>query len=236
MGFLNYLRRPTFFQFSSPSAFNQKLKDLVITYLVYLCLLLLLMVILYLLDKMVFQFLFDLSPLSQIRESTENNKDLFGLATFPIVVFAGPFLEELIFRLPLKLKREGIAIALVIFMYQVTGGHFFEFNFSYFYDYLRILLAIASLIIIIRFLPILFLEKLKKNYFNYVFYFSAVAFALVHISNFKPYSSDLLLLYPLLVLPQFLMGLCIGYLRMKHGFLMGFLLHALINLPFVFLS
>ena len=52
---------------------------------------------------------------------------------------------------------------------------------------------------------------------------------MVHITNFE-HSAALLVFTPLLVAPQFIVGLFIGYLRVKYGFIWGFYLHALHNL------
>jgi len=66
----------------------------------------------------------------------------------------------------------------------------------------------------------------------YLFYTSAIVFALFHITNFAPLNNEVLVFYQIYTLPQFFRGLCIGYIRMKHGFISGWALHALINLPF----
>lgn len=64
------------------------------------------------------------------------------------------------------------------------------------------------------------------------FYFVAILFALLHLFNYE-LSWKIVLLSPLLVLPQFLGGLVIGYLRIRQGFVWGFLLHFLYNFTFL---
>jgi hypothetical protein len=70
----------------------------------------------------------------------------------------------------------------------------------------------------------------KKKY-TYIFYFSAILFGIVHITNYK-LSYTILLLSPILIAPQILVG-SIGFLRVRYGFVWGFLLHALHNAVFV---
>ncbi len=64
------------------------------------------------------------------------------------------------------------------------------------------------------------------------FYFVAILFALLHLFNYE-LSWKIVLYSPLLVLPQFLGGLVIGYLRIRQGFVWGFLLHFLYNFTFL---
>lgn len=116
-----------------------------------------------------------------------------------------PFLEELIFRFPLR----------------------FEKNY---------LLQVPILLISGR-------DKRKKQaykniwdkYFSQIFYLSAIAFALIHAMNYN-WDNTSLWLTPLLVLPQFILALFIGYLRVQFNFTWGFLFHALHNLIFIGIS
>ena len=114
-----------------------------------------------------------------------------------------PFIEELIFRLYLRLPQN---------------------------------IPLQSLIVIASFTGQKNKEKLKtfikqrwRTYYKIIFYAAAFIFALVHITNFE-HSAALLVFTPLLVAPQFIVGLFIGYLRVKYGFIWGFYLHALHNL------
>ncbi len=74
----------------------------------------------------------------------------------------------------------------------------------------------------------------NKN-FGYIFYLSAVIFALIHITNYES-NSTIIYLVPLLVLPQFISGLFFGYLRVRYNFVLAYLMHVLHNAIFVTLS
>ncbi|TDE52993.1 CPBP family intramembrane glutamic endopeptidase [Flavobacterium sp. GT3P67] len=57
-------------------------------------------------------------------------------------------------------------------------------------------------------------------------------FGLIHITNFE-FSYTILLLSPILVAPQIILGFFIGFLRVRYGFVLGFLMHALHNAVFI---
>jgi len=68
----------------------------------------------------------------------------------------------------------------------------------------------------------------SKNSFKIWFYVFAVLFGLVHISNFKM-TTNVLLLAPILVLPQTLLGGYLGYIRVRFGLGWSIALHACYN-------
>jgi hypothetical protein len=70
-------------------------------------------------------------------------------------------------------------------------------------------------------------KSLWDRYFAFVFYSVALIFAFIHSVNFLNINYFLL---PILVLPQFIIGLLIGYLRIRLGFIWGYMLHFLNNL------
>src|SRR5690606_30009446 len=91
---------------------------------------------------------------------------------FLLAVIVIPFVEEIIFRLFLKFKR------------------------NYF---LQIIISLFPL-------SITFISRFWTKIFGYVFYISAIAFALIHISNYDS-NGKIIYLIPFLVLPEFIMGL-----------------------------
>lgn len=145
------------------------------------------------------------------------SKQLQLLPPWLIILFGAfiiPFIEELIFRLYLRLKQNYPA-RLFILITSITGKKNKENIKTY-------------------------IESKWQAYYKGIFYLSALIFALVHIVNFK-YSITLLIFVPILVAPQLILGLFTGYLRVKYGLIWGFYLHALHNLiflaiPLVFMS
>ncbi|CDF79099.1 CAAX amino terminal protease family [Formosa agariphila KMM 3901] len=67
-----------------------------------------------------------------------------------------------------------------------------------------------------------------KKGFKYVFYFFALAFGLVHITNFE-ITRNVLILAPILVAPQIIIGLFLGIIRLQYGLIYSILFHAIYN-------
>lgn len=67
-----------------------------------------------------------------------------------------------------------------------------------------------------------------RRYFPWVFHVASLLFAGVHLYNFNLYQTPLWLM-PLLVLPQWLTGLVLSWLRVKRGIGASMLLHGIFN-------
>lgn len=99
-----------------------------------------------------------------------------------------------------------------------------EFIFRFFLKYKRNL--------VFHFIDFLTKQQAKlfwvKN-FKFFFYGSAILFALMHLSNFNNTNLLFYFLAPLIVLPQFIGGISLGYIRLKLGFSWGVFKHGLYN-------
>jgi len=124
-------------------------------------------------------------------------------------VIINPFFEELLFRFYLRFSPDGFI------------------NYSIFPASLLSDQAIK------RFEE--YLTHIWINKFRWVFFFSAIAFAYFHLSNYE-LSTMVILLSPLLVSPQLITGLFLGYLRVKYGFILGYFMHAIHNAFFILIS
>ncbi|SHL25408.1 CPBP family intramembrane glutamic endopeptidase [Flavobacterium xanthum] len=123
-----------------------------------------------------------------------------------VVVIIIPFFEELLFRLYLRYK-DNYALHFIVAVASLTGKRNQQKATT-------------------------FLRSVWTKRYKFIFYFSAVLFGMVHITNFE-FSYTILLLSPLLVAPQIILGLIIGYLRVRDGFISGFLMHGLHNALFI---
>ena len=74
-----------------------------------------------------------------------------------------------------------------------------------------------------------------NNNYRKIFYSSAIAFALYHLPNYE-INVWVIIFFPILIFPQFAIGLLSGYLRVKFSFIWGFLLHILHNTIFISLA
>ncbi|SFJ62600.1 CPBP family intramembrane glutamic endopeptidase [Olleya namhaensis] len=68
----------------------------------------------------------------------------------------------------------------------------------------------------------------SKKYFKIAFYTFSLLFGYVHLFNFE-ITPQLILLSPLLVAPQIVVGLVFGYVRVRLGLIYSMLLHACYN-------
>lgn len=75
----------------------------------------------------------------------------------------------------------------------------------------------------------------KGKQFKIAFYVFAIVFGFVHITNYE-ISTNVLLLSPILVLPQTLLGFYLGFIRVRFGLLWSMALHAVYNGIFVISS
>lgn len=120
-----------------------------------------------------------------------------------------PFFEELVFRHYLRFNQN-ILVRFIIWLFSLTGkGKGKKIN-----------------------------DKLNRYWnkkFLIIFYFSAIIFGLAHISNYNS-SATIFYLFPVLVLPQFFVGIFTGYLRVRYNFFVGYFLHALHNAVFIIIS
>ena len=165
-----------------------------------------------------------------IGELIKNNNITF-IVIFLILV--GPFIEELIFRLPLRYKKANFIPLTVVIL-------FFAGTLLFKKLHLSLALSIPLFVVFTAF-SIFYIfnrrmaenrDKFLSSNYPYFFYSLTILFALIHISNFN-YSVSLLLFAPIIVLPQFVAGFLFGLIRIKQGFIWGFFLHALHNAIFI---
>jgi len=72
-------------------------------------------------------------------------------------------------------------------------------------------------------------RRLYQRCFPAVFNISVLIFAAMHLSNYEFSAGQTSLLLPLLILPQWLTGLVVGWMRMRDSFACGVVFHAAFN-------
>jgi len=135
-----------------------------------------------------------------------------------------PFFEETIFRLLLKPTRWNIWIFFISVSIYIS-------LLIYRQNYLPVVVFGGILVFV---LMLIFLQKNGffnfSHHFRYLFYLSAAVFAILHMFNFSQINNNwYFLILPVFVIPQFFMGLVLGYTRMVYGFIYAVLLHMGIN-------
>lgn len=154
------------------------------------------------------------------------------LGMFLFAVFLGPLLEEVFFRLPLRFKISsaiigglGIISYLAFTITSIVEYRYDTLSWLYYGFWILITMFFISC-------TLLFKNKIEENkvkYFPYIFYALSIIFAFIHIGNFEEFTFRVLLFTPIIVLPQFILGLGMGYLRIRIGFWYGYLFHIFNN-------
>ncbi len=180
--------------------------------------------------------------------SNDNNSvnDLINripaVVSFILIVLVGPFTEELGFRLFLKpdLTRFFLGFGFCSFFWLQIMIHLLIPDSK---EEIKWFLISFGITFSLCFLT-LFLFRDKKwrqvfyPYSRAIVYLSIISFALIHIDNYKNLQ-PIFWLIPLLVIPQYIVGWLISYIRLQFGFIYGFLAHAgynfLISLQLFFL-
>lgn len=155
-----------------------------------------------------------------------------------LAVITQPFLEELFFRFPLKYNR-----ALLVLICTMIGMIVYlvlsKIGVPDLTEDVPLDIAIAFLVSIFLIVCVISytygesgLQRSKvivSKFFPHLFYAVAVYFAFVHYFNFET-SGNQWLFTPVMVLPQFIIALFIGYTRLKYGFLSAVVIHMINNL------
>ncbi len=145
-----------------------------------------------------------------------------------ILIIIAPLVEELTFRLGLKINRLNLAVSLscniILTLYFLKV---LQLPFIYRFGSILILSIIFYAIINNR---IVSFFKSKQNIY---IYYNILVFALIHIPNYNYEQYSHYFFIPLLIFPQFMSGIFLSYARLRYGFVLALFLHMLHNLPIV---
>ncbi|MFW5888487.1 MAG: CPBP family intramembrane glutamic endopeptidase [Patescibacteria group bacterium] len=175
---------------------------------------------------------------------------------FLAIVWA-PVVEEFTFRLgllysPFRLSFSAAFLMIIVFslLFKFTDIYslpFFPEGLVDFvqdkglYLYIFSVLSLGSIFgfVLRRKTDFNVVQKFYTKNFTKIFYCSAILFAILHLLNFNN-SGNFWFLLPLLIVPQFLVGLVLAYIRMKYGIIWSvfghFLHNGVISLPLIYLS
>ncbi|WP_233266102.1 CPBP family glutamic-type intramembrane protease [Myroides fluvii] len=169
-------------------------------------------------------------PMHDRFEEVMEQIGIWGFVGFAVIL--GPFLEEIAFRLAMRFRLRNVIVGVIAFIAYMTqaasypaekmssNGTLYLYTFSG-------LLLVGFLILCTKYPSLL--ANWWTAHFPLVFYVASVSFALIHIFNFEEFPLRVVLLAPLITLPQFVLGLGMGYLRLRFGFWYGYLFHVLNN-------
>lgn len=156
-------------------------------------------------------------------------------------VVMGPLVEELAFRLPLKVGKWSLAYGLsflALFVFVI----FFQAKFdlpAWWFDYIdwRGVASIAGTTTLVALLLMglfqiegvyRFIQAKLTRYYAVYFYSILGSFAAIHILNFDDVG-EIWFVAPLLILPQLSLSFFTSFIRLKMGFIWAYLAHFLNN-------
>jgi hypothetical protein len=208
--FLKFLSRPNFSgEFRKPS-----LADLFLPFAVYLLFAIPLGIILYIVSG-----LLDVSP--KIIQLNTQERIVYGILLTPLI-------EEIFFRLIYVFNKRNLfiiifsSLSLIIVFIIKTELYKAYLFLSIFFFFALLLLCFKSS------------SDFFEHHFKFFFYFIAIIFAVLHIFNFSGINSVKHILVVFLVIPQFILGVILGYLRITYGFLYAVCFHTIVNLSLLF--
>lgn len=157
----------------------------------------------------------------------ENNSIFLSII---LLVFVFPFLEELVFRLHLRLNEKYIHLNVIIF---ISGIILLTWPSIISFYYKIAILALGFFFILYYFInkskSDQFILKIWNKKYFYVFYISLLAFGILHITNYNKTFYTYLLL-PILILPQIITGMLCSFMRLYFDFFYGYFFHVSHNL------
>lgn len=225
---INYLKNP---YYTNPGRFSffSNVKYVLLSYLMCSMGIIAAGLIILSIDYTIVEYFGIDSIYKQIKATNTNVKTAFGNYSFVVVVFIVPLLEELIFRLPLNTKNSSIALAGSLLLFRFLNGGLLVADFSQIVYWANIFVSVSFFLFTRKFLSKKLVFAIKNSNFKTWYYFITISFGLVHILNIKRMDLRLMLLYPLYVMPQIVMSIFLGNIRMQRGFIWGVVLHGLIN-------
>ncbi len=218
--FLGFLRRPV----SRPQGLPLDVPTMISLFL-----------ILFVVELLLFMPIAALLGLHELPHSMSELMERLNLwKVMLIAVLLAPILEELIFRLQLGYRYMSTIFIFcsAIFLgwlMATLGGYdtmFLNLNLPFYQIGVLGSLLLLSLFVMLRYSHDYFAD------YGIIFYLTAVVFGLAHVTNFE-IPSGKAIFAPLMVLPQIILALYLGYVRLKRGLLSAIFLHAFNNaIPF----
>jgi hypothetical protein len=140
-------------------------------------------------------------------------------------ILLAPLIEETLFRLIYVFNKRNLGLILLTSI-ALTVFFLFRDNIAK-----QIIFAASALTACILLLVFSRSREFFNNHFRFFFYSIAFAFAILHIFNFNGITGPITLLSLFFVLPQLVLGIILGYVRLTYGFIYAVLFHAVVNLP-----
>ena len=162
----------------------------------------------------------------ELAKASSHSNDYYR--DFMLLIILSPILEELCFRLALVFKKANISLAIVSILF-----------FTILHENISnaVILDYKNLIVLFGLIPVYFLlnriisdgiiNTLSKHKFK-IYYLSVFTFAFLHFDFTIP-----IYLAPIILLPQFVVGVILTFVRLKFSIFHAIILHMLLNAPVI---
>lgn len=140
----------------------------------------------------------------------------------------GPIVEEIFFRLMYVFKKKNLLIVLftslglaILFLIKSEPAK----------SYIFFILCLTFSLCLLSFARV---SRVINSHFKVFFYGMAIVFAFLHVFNFDGINSMRYLLTVFIIIPQFVLGLLLGYIRLSYGFIYAVGFHMAVNISIIF--
>ena len=152
-------------------------------------------------------------PLRYMELFPEQKEIDFSLNAYIKFSLLLPIIEESIFRLPLRISRNNLAISFSLILFIILNKLII---------YLAISLSLSLLIalfIVITIKPEILnkVNSLSQRYFLLFFYIQAIIFGFLHLTNYK-LDIQYFYLFPFFIIGYIVTGCFLGYLRVRYTY------------------
>lgn len=147
-----------------------------------------------------------------------------------IIILIGPFIEELTFRLGFSFRKTDVIISIAFLLLYVSKLLIKKNNELLFIPI--VIIAILLSFLLAKFTTQRFYSNMNENRIFYIISFSLL-FAIIHIFSFNKIEIQWIVFYIIALLPIFIGGILLAFLRIKIGFFIAVLYHCLHNAFFI---
>jgi len=140
-------------------------------------------------------------------------------STTPVTIFKItiliPIMEELVFRLPLRVTKVNLLISLSIVVYYILSK--LIISNTYFSIIFTLLMAISGFLFTKESTLINSISAFVNLHFLKFFYLQALVFGFLHLTNYN-LDFDFFYLFPLFIMGYLFVGCLWGYLRVRYSY------------------
>ncbi|MBU1372132.1 MAG: CPBP family intramembrane metalloprotease [Bacteroidetes bacterium] len=144
-----------------------------------------------------------------------------------------PILEEITFRLPLKINKINIFLSAIGFYFLFVVPIYSINKILILNELIKFLFFVTFIFCFcFYFLSNRYLKIISSRYYTFFFYFLSILFGFLHMTNFIDGVPDyLVFLAPIFTFHQVIAGISLGYIRIRNGLFWSIILHCIFNLP-----